>query len=211
MKQYTELTMGKAAAVIAALAFLWATSCKNPEDRAENATPTTVSSTTPSDNTNIAPTDTVTVASTNGTAPMSDKMGKPNPAKKGGKGRGTVNWKPYAGTGSMNADKEGYYTRADVMPSYPGGEKALIKFMEDNIQYPEAALDEGVEGTVQLSFAVDENGKIYTPVVKSEKMGYGLEEEAIRVVKMMPKWNPGSIKGKNVKTRFEIPVTYVIN
>jgi protein TonB len=64
---------------------------------------------------------------------------------------------------------------------------------------------------VQLSFAVDEAGKIYTPVVKSEKMGYGLEEEAIRVIQKMPKWNPGSIKGKNVKTRFEIPVTYVIN
>jgi protein TonB len=211
MKQYTDFTIGKAAAVIASLAFFWATSCKNPDSKVENTEPTTVSPTTPSDNTNIKNPDSGTVTTTNGTAPISDKVGKPNPAKKGGKGRGTITWKPYAGTGNMEADKEGYYTRADVMPSYPGGEKALIKFMEDNIQYPEAALDEGVEGTVQLSFAVDEAGKIYTPVVKSEKMGYGLEEEAIRVIQKMPKWNPGSIKGKNVKTRFEIPVTYVIN
>ena len=111
----------------------------------------------------------------------------------------------------MEMDKEGYYNHVDVLPSYPGGQKALEKFVEKNIVYPNNALNEGVEGTVNVLFAVDENGKVYTPMTKGDKVGYGLDEEAARVISKMPKWNPGSIKGKNVKTRFTLPITFQID
>ena len=110
----------------------------------------------------------------------------------------------------MEADKEGIYNRAEIMPSYPGGEDALRKYIENHIEYPEDALDNNVEGTVKVYFAVDEQGKIYAPTVISSRIGHGLEEEAIKVVKQMPKWTPGQIKGKNVKTRFTLPITYQI-
>jgi len=214
MKKYTDLTIGKAALVAFSLIFFLFTSCKDSDENKEN-TPTTVQQ-TPGDSTTatVTTTDTGTVVSTNSTAPIPNQtgIGKPNPSKKGGKGKATFRMtSSTASNAKMEMDKEGVYNRADVMPSFPGGEKALIKYLENNIQYPQAAIDDGVEGTVQLNFAVDENGKVYAPTLRSEKIGYGLEEEAMRVISTMPKWNPGNIKGKNVKTRFDLPVTYQIN
>ena len=142
-------------------------------------------------------------------------LAKPNPAKKGGKGKGGVASMSSAmqknDNSPMQMDKEGYYNRVDVLPSFPGGEKALEKFVSNNITYPEDAINDGVEGTVNVVFAVDEAGKVYTPMTKGKKVGYGLDEEAARVISKMPKWNPGSIKGKNVKTRFTLPITFQIN
>jgi TonB family protein len=111
----------------------------------------------------------------------------------------------------IQADREGIYNRADIMPSYPGGEKELRRFIEKNIEYPQQALDNETEGTVKIGFAVDEQGNIYRPSVTTPYLGSGLEEEALRVVKLMPKWLPGQIKGKNVKTRFTLPITYQIS
>jgi protein TonB len=113
-------------------------------------------------------------------------------------------------TDKIEADKEGIYNRAEVMPAYPGGEEALRRFIEGQINYPDNAIDNNVEGTVRVYFAVDEQGKIYSPTVVSTKLGYGLEEEALRVINHMPKWTPGQVKGRNVKTRFTLPITYKI-
>ncbi len=144
-----------------------------------------------------------TTASTKGTA-------KPNPAKKGHKGviRMAVH-RPNTSM-KMEEDKNGVYNYAEVLPMYPGGEAGLEKFVQDHIQYPQDAIDNGVEGTVTLTFAVDENGKVYSPAVKGETLGYGLDDEAIRVVNQMPKWTPGRIKGKNVKTYYDLPITYTL-
>lgn len=142
-------------------------------------------------------------------------MAKPNPAKKGGKGKGGVSNMSIAmdkmDNTQMEMGKDGYYNRVDELPSYPGGQKALEKFVENNIVYPEDALNEGVEGTVDVVFAVDENGKVYTPMTKGEKVGFGLDEAAAKVISKMPKWNPGTIKGQNVKTRFTLPITFKKN
>jgi periplasmic protein TonB len=108
----------------------------------------------------------------------------------------------------MEADKDGVYARAEIMPSYPGGQRALEKFVEDNLQYPQEAIDNNVDGRVVISFDIDEKGRIYRPVVISQQLGYGLEEEALRVVNTMPQWKPGKIKGKNVKTKFNLPIVY---
>ncbi len=109
---------------------------------------------------------------------------------------------------TMEMDKEGFYANTEVLPAYPGGQKALERFFEDNIVYPVAAEENSTEGTVKMTFAVDENGKVYNPIVMGNKIGDGIEEEALRVFTKMPTWTPGRIKGKNVKTRYTLPVRF---
>ena|SRR5689334_6283369 len=98
-------------------------------------------------------------------------------------------------------------TTAEVMPTFPGGEEKLAQFMKDNIQYPKEALDNKVEGTVYVSFVVDETGKI-TNVQMLKRMAYGMDQEAMRVVKMMPNWVPGMNKGKAVAVQYTLPVKF---
>ncbi|MEI9955025.1 MAG: energy transducer TonB [Ferruginibacter sp.] len=111
-------------------------------------------------------------------------------------------------TSAMNADKEGAYDNVEVWPSYPGGQKALENFFSNNIEYPQQATDNATEGTVNVSFLVDESGKVSSPKIVGKKLGDGLEDETMRVFNKMPNWTPGKIKGKNVKTRFTLPVKY---
>lgn len=148
--------------------------------------------------------------------PMDGKA-KANPAKKHGKGKVVfqsdweANYEKENATIVIGMDKEGIYNRAEIKPSFPGGQQALAKFIQDNIVYPDAAIDNGVEATVDVVFAVDETGKVYTPRLKNEKEGYGLDEASLNVVSKMPKWNPGQIKGKNVKSYYTLPISFVIN
>ena len=153
-----------------------------------------------------------TTATTATTTTVTGKDSLTMPAKNTGAKKGKVSIVMTAPvidkTVKMEMDKEGFYTNTEVLPAYPGGQKALERFFEDNIQYPEAATENDAQGTVKLSFAVDENGKIYQPGATGNKIGYGLEEEAIRVFNKMPKWTPGKIKGKNVKARFTLPINF---
>lgn len=111
---------------------------------------------------------------------------------------------------AMELDAAGIYYRTEVRPTFPGGQKALANFIRDNIVYPENAIENGVEGDVAILFAVDEQGKVYTPKIIGDKTGYGLDEAALEVVSKMPKWNPGSIKGKNVKSYYTLPISFNI-
>jgi periplasmic protein TonB len=111
----------------------------------------------------------------------------------------------------LEMDKQGYYNTAEVLPSYPGGQNALENFFNNNIEYPQQATDNGTEGVVKISFLVDENGKITSPEIVSKKIGDGVEEEAMRVFNKMPSWKAGQIKGKNVKTRFSLPVRFQVS
>lgn len=135
---------------------------------------------------------------------------KPNPAKKGMKGKATVGESPKM-TGAMEADNTGVYANVEVYPSFPGGSKGLQEYFDKNLTYPTQASDQGVEGTVQVMFNVDETGKLSGAHIMGDKPGYGLEDEALRVVNSMPAWNPGKLKGKNVKTRFTLPVSFLLN
>jgi periplasmic protein TonB len=135
-------------------------------------------------------------------------IAKPNPAKKGLKGKVSVTEPPAKKGGTMEADNTGVYSNVEVIPSFPGGYKGLQDYFDKNLAYPEDASSEGVEGTVNVSFVVDETGKLSSPQVVGEKLGYGLEAEALRVVNKMPTWTPGKLKGKNVKTRFNLPVRF---
>ncbi|MFC0774410.1 energy transducer TonB [Terrimonas alba] len=162
------------------------TSCNN-ENSANNST---------SDSKEVAADTTMT-----STAPVAR-------AKKSGKistGTGVDEGDPKS---EMKKDKLGYYNRTEILPAYSGGQTALENYISNNIQYPQDAIDNNVEGVVKVQFGVDENGNVTNVSTVGNKIGYGLEEEAIRVVSKMPKWTPGQIKGKNVKTWRTLPINY---
>lgn len=108
----------------------------------------------------------------------------------------------------MEKDKMGYYNRTEVLPAYNGGQTAMENYITNTIEYPQDAIDNNIEGIVTVQFGVDENGNVSNVSTIGNKIGYGLEEEAIRVVSKMPKWTPGQIKGKNVKTWRTLPINY---
>jgi len=130
--------------------------------------------------------------------------------KTGNKGMASVTKSPAMSTGNMMMDKNGIYNRAEVMPSFPGGETALDAYIQNNIQYPTNALNNDIQGPVLIQFVVDTNGKVFRVTELSKKAGYGLDEEALRIVNNMPDWTPGSIHGKKVRTYRQIPIAFTI-
>jgi protein TonB len=127
------------------------------------------------------------------------------PARK----RKTMVTMPQGSNGLMVKDKEGVYNNAEVMPQFPGGNGALSSYVSDHVQYSQSAIDANTEGTVKVSFVVDEKGKVMDAhVVGGQKIGNGLEEEAVKAVSSMPSWEPGKVKGKKVKTRLELPISF---
>lgn len=132
---------------------------------------------------------------------------KPNAAKKGLKGK-TVITMPAKMSGDMTPDATGTYANVDYIPSFPGGNKGLQEFFDKNLVYPADASDNGVDGVVNVVFTIDENGKLLSPAVQGSNQGYGLDDEALRVVNKMPNWNPGKVKGKAVRTKFVLPVRF---
>jgi len=100
------------------------------------------------------------------------------------------------------------YTFVEIMPSFPGGNESLMKFLKKNMRYPVMAAENGIEGTVFVSFVVDTDGSITGVETTGVKKGGGLEEEAIRVVNKMPKWKPGMQNQQKVKVRFSMPIRF---
>lgn len=95
----------------------------------------------------------------------------------------------------------------EVSPSFPGGQKALMEYLAENVQYPKDMEDTCAQGKVVVSFVVERDGSITEPkVVKS--VCQALDKEALRVVRSMPKWIPGSQNGERVRVRYVIPVTF---
>ena len=93
------------------------------------------------------------------------------------------------------------------MPEFPGGESALMKFIAENINYPKAAQRIGVEGRVTLAFIIDEQGAI-TDIEVLRGIGAGCDEEAIRVLKLLPNYNPGKQRGVPVKVKMRLPINF---
>src|SRR5436190_9315532 len=111
---------------------------------------------------------------------------------------------------TFKPDANGIYDAAEVRPAYPGGQAALSDYVANHIDYPQMAIDDNKEGTVNVLFVVDENGKVQDAKVVGSKLGDGLDEEAERVISTMPKWSAGMVKGKSVKARVTLPITYKI-
>lgn len=96
---------------------------------------------------------------------------------------------------------------ADVMPKFPGGESALVKFLHKNIKYPPGAREIGIEGTVYIDFVIDKNGWMKSPKIRRGVEG-GCTEEALRVLSLMPQWIPGKVKDHPVNVQFVLPIKF---
>jgi TonB family protein len=98
----------------------------------------------------------------------------------------------------------------EQMPEFPGGEEALFAYIQKNLKYPQQAVDANATGRVTINFVVNDDGSI-TDVKLARGIGYGLDEEAIRVVRGLPKWNPGKLNGKKVRVAYSLPITFQLD
>lgn len=95
-------------------------------------------------------------------------------------------------------------------PKYIGGQSALNKFVRENVQYPKEAIEKGIEGNIAVNLTINEKGEIIESSIL-RKLGYGLDEEALRLVQLIPKMKPGKVKGKKTQMNktivfyFELP------
>ena len=99
------------------------------------------------------------------------------------------------------------YDVVEKMPSFPGGAEALKEYLDESIVYPDAAKEARIIGRVVVVFIVDEKGNL-SDVKVAKSVEPSLDAEAVRVVKAMPRWNPGTQNGKAVKVRYTLPVTF---
>lgn len=110
----------------------------------------------------------------------------------------------------VTADKDTAVLRTvEQIPEFPGGIVQFMKWLTRNLRYPPQAQEQKIQGKVVVSFIVNKDGSISSPtVVKS--VDPMLDNEAMRVVKMMPRWKPGLEKGKPCRTMFAIPINFVL-
>lgn len=105
--------------------------------------------------------------------------------------------------------KNRIFTFVEHMPSYPGGEPALMNYLDNQIHIPSEARKQNIQGTVVVQFVVGANGHLSDITTVGRKIGGGLEDEAIRAVKGMPDWIPGRQKGKKVNVQYSLPIRFV--
>ena len=103
--------------------------------------------------------------------------------------------------------KEEVFMVAEQMPEFPGGMKELLKFLQDNLKYPENAMKNNVQGRVIVQFVVEKDGTL-TEFKVARSVDPDLDAEALRVLQTMPKWKPGMQRGKIVRVKFTVPVSF---
>lgn len=107
----------------------------------------------------------------------------------------------------IEEDTDVVFMVVESMPSFPGGDAALFKYLSDNIKYPVIAQESGIQGRVICQFVVNRDGSIVDiEVVRS--VDRSLDAEAIRVISGMPKWSPGKQRGKTVRVKYTLPVNF---
>ncbi|GAA4378115.1 TonB family protein [Hymenobacter koreensis] len=99
------------------------------------------------------------------------------------------------------------FISVEVMPEFAGGQQALIEYLQKNLHYPGAAIRAQAEGKVFVSFTVANDGSI-TDVQVLKGLGYGTDEEAARVIKGMPRWEPGRQNNRPVAVRYTLPISF---
>ena len=114
-----------------------------------------------------------------------------------------------AGTNAQNKN-DSIYANCEVIPTFTGGDAARMKFLMKNLKYPKDARENGIEGTVYVEFVVEKNGSLTNINIK-RGIGGGCDQESVRVVKLMPKWRPGMQNSKPVKTKFVMPIKFILN
>jgi periplasmic protein TonB len=114
---------------------------------------------------------------------------------------------PVASGPAIDEDVDVVFVVVESMPSFPGGEGALMKYLSDNIKYPVIAQETGTQGRVICQFVVNRDGSIVDiEVVRS--VDKSLDAEAVRVISRMPRWTPGKQRGKTVRVKYTLPVNF---
>ncbi len=108
---------------------------------------------------------------------------------------------------AATANEDTIYGKVDKNAEYPGGTEALMKFIMTNLKYPETCRKEGIQGRVVIKFVVNTDGSI-VDMEETRSPHADLTAEAMRVIKMMPKWTPATVGGKTVRSRFFLPVMF---
>ena len=106
--------------------------------------------------------------------------------------------------------KPAVFTGVEEMPQFPGGEKALYAYVIKELKYPKMAKENGIQGTVYVTFVIQADGTITNPKV-IRGIGGGCDEESIRIVKGMPKWIPGKQGGKEVIVQYNLPIRFKLD
>ena len=109
--------------------------------------------------------------------------------------------------GNTNTDE--VFTVVEQMPEFPGGETAMNDFLDKNLNYPSMAKEQGIQGKVWIGFIVDKFGNV-SNVEVLRGIGGGCDEEAARVVSIMPRWNPGKQSGRPVVVKFRFPINFTL-
>ena len=104
-------------------------------------------------------------------------------------------------------NRPGVYIVVEQMPEFPGGDRALMDFVKDNIQYPAEAKEKGIKGLLYVNFIVEPDGSL-SNIKVLKGVGGGCDEEAIRIVESMPKFKPGMQNGEAVRVSYTIPVIF---
>jgi len=117
--------------------------------------------------------------------------------------------KAYTPADIMGIEEESspVFTMVEEMPAFPGGEAARIRFLSENIIYPQQAAENGIQGTVYVSFIVNTDGKVANGKIL-RGIGGGCDKEALRVIKLMPNWTPGKQDGKRVDVLYTMPIVF---
>jgi periplasmic protein TonB len=106
-------------------------------------------------------------------------------------------------------DDNAIYTFVQEPPAFPGGVLALKTFLQRNIRYPKLAIQNKIQGIVHVSFIVEKNGSV-SNVKVAQGIGAGCDDEALRVVMMMPRWRPGKRQGHEVRIQYTIPINFIL-
>lgn len=104
-------------------------------------------------------------------------------------------------------DDEAPFVVVEKMPEFPGGAKALNEYLNNNLVYPALAKEAGAQGTVLVEFVVEKDGSVSNATVKVSQFP-ALDEEALRVVRSLPKWNPGEANGRKVRVYYNVPIRF---
>lgn len=113
-------------------------------------------------------------------------------------------WEAYK---QRHPEKFTVYNNVDQKPTFPGGVEALNTYLRNEVKYPIVAYENKVQGRPVISFVVEQDGSITSAKV-ARSVDPALDKEALRVVRKMPKWNPGIQNGKPVRTKYTIPITF---
>jgi len=117
---------------------------------------------------------------------------------------------PFNDDSSLFPDKYGIYREPEKFPTFPGGNKALLKFLSKNTKWPDKSGIIDVQGKVFITFVVEKNGTL-THFKVTKSLDPRFDKEALRAIKLSPRWIPGKVKGKKVRCWYTVPFNFSLN